>query len=361
MTRLRLILLSALLLWPALLSAQTPPLQLTFIGEQQIPTGEMFERTEFGGISSITYDPENDVYYAVSDDRSEHGFARIYTLSLDFDAESFDGVTIQSVTEILQEDDTSFAAETPDAEGLTFVPETGNLLWSSESDETGEPFLREMTLTGEFVRTFRLPDAYLPDGESRGVLENQAFEALTLSADGTQVITATESALTQDGPSATLEQGSLSRILVFDLANGDVVAEYAYETGPVPHAATQGDSAPDNGLTELLPLDDDTFLAMERSFAQGVGNTINFYSIDLAGATNVAGVASLADMTYTPVAKTHLLTLEEGTFDLDIDNIEGATFGPEIDGLQTLILVSDNNFNPRFQPFTQFLLFTIGT
>lgn len=352
MSRNGFVLLCALLL-PTMLSAQTTAVQLTFVGEQKIPTGQMFEDTEFGGISSIAYDGESDVYYAISDDRSEHGYARTYTLSLDFDAESFEGVKIESVFEIRQEDGTSFAAQEPDAEGIAFVPSTNTLIWSSER----APFLNEMALTGDFIRTFTLPDYYIP-GDEKGVTDNQAFEALTLSANGEQIITGTESALTQDGSRATLEQGSFSRILVLDFVSGDVDAEYVYETGPIPHDATGG-SAPDNGLTELLALDDDALLAVERSFAQGVGNTINIYSVELSEATNIIGSESLKDMTYTPVTKTLILTLEEVDFDLDLDNIEGVTFGPEIDGRTTLVFVSDNNFNPRFQPFTQFLVFMV--
>lgn len=354
MTRIRLVLLCALLLLPTIISAQTPVMQLTFVGEQQIPTGYMFEDTEFGGISSIAYDAKEDVYYAISDDRSEHGYARTYTLTLDFDAESFDSVTIESVFEMRQDDGTSFAAQEPDAEGLAFVPATGTLIWSSER----APFLNEMALTGDFMRAFTLPDYYIPGDGGVGVSDNQAFEALTVSANGQQIITATESALMQDGPKATLEQGSLSRILVLDFVSGEVDAEYVYETGPIPHDATGG-SAADNGLTELLALDDDTLLAVERSFAQGVGNTINIYSVELGEATNVIGAESLNDMTYIPVTKTPILTLEEGDFGLDLDNIEGVTFGPEIDGRATLVFVSDNNFNPRFQPFTQFLVFLV--
>jgi len=115
-----------------------------------------------------------------------------------------------------------------------------------------------------------------------------------------------------------------------------------------------------NGLSELLVLDDYTLLSLERSFASGVGNTINLYTIDLVGATNVLGQAVIQDKTYTPVTKTLVMTLNEGDFGLNIDNVEGMTFGPVIDGVQTMIFVSDNNFNLLLQPYTQFLLFTIN-
>jgi len=50
------------------------------------------------------------------------------------------------------------------------------------------------------------------------------------------------------------------------------------------------------------------------------------------------------------------LTNDDGSV-LALDNIEGITFGPMVDGKRTLILVSDNNFNPA--QFTQFIALTI--
>ena len=52
-----------------------------------------------------------------------------------------------------------------------------------------------------------------------------------------------------------------------------------------------------NGLVELLPLNNQHLLAMERSFSVGApdtGNTIKLYSVKVAGATNVNGADSLA-------------------------------------------------------------------
>jgi hypothetical protein len=43
---------------------------------------------------------------------------------------------------------------------------------------------------------------------------------------------------------------------------------------------------------------------------------------------------------------------------IPIDNIEGMTFGPPLpDGRQTLVIVSDNNFNPG--QFTQFIVLAV--
>jgi hypothetical protein len=53
------------------------------IGTADIPTGTPFENTEIGGLSSITYDPARNVYYAISDDQGTSGPVRYYTLSID--------------------------------------------------------------------------------------------------------------------------------------------------------------------------------------------------------------------------------------------------------------------------------------
>ena len=49
-------------------NAHRPSLQ--FIGQAIIPTGTTFAGTTVGGLSSITYDPERNVYYTLSDDQS---------------------------------------------------------------------------------------------------------------------------------------------------------------------------------------------------------------------------------------------------------------------------------------------------
>jgi hypothetical protein len=117
-----------------------------------------------------------------------------------------------------------------------------------------------------------------------------------------------------------------------------------------------------NGLVELLPLNNEFLIAMERSFSVGVpgtGNSIKLYRVALPGATDVNGVERLAGSLdrIRPAQKTLLLDLD--TLGIPLDNIEGMTLGPLLpDGRRALVLVSDNNFAPL--QFTQFLLFALG-
>ncbi len=203
-----------------------------------------------------------------------------------------------------------------------------------------------MALDGSHIRALDVPAPYLTaEGGDRGVRRNLGFEPLTVTPDGTLLITGTENALFQDGAPASLESGSPSRLLVFDTATGQARAQYRYRTDPVVAPPAEPEGFHTNGLVELLALDNQTLLALERSYSVGAGNSIRLFRVTLDETGSLDDDGSKAATTSTPaVAKTLLLKLSN--LGLALDNIEGMTFGPDLeDGRRTLILVSDNNFS----------------
>lgn len=331
-----------------------------YLGQIVLPTGLKLAGVEFGGISGLDYDAANDQFYAISDDRSQKAPARFYVLKLTADDKGVSALDIVASHELTGADGKAFAEGGVDPEAIRFDAANGKLHWSSEGDADGKPAIFEAGLDGKFTRNLNVPVYYAPNADkTAGVYGNLAFEGLALSTDGQTLWASTENALAQDGDKATLEAGSPSRLISFDLATGEPKAEYVYETGKIFTKATAEPPYNDNGLAEILTLDDTHLLAVERSFAAGIGNEINLYVVDLAGATDVKGAETIKGMTVTPVKKEHVLKLGEGDFGLDIDNVEAASFGPEIGGKRTLVLASDNNFNPIGQ-FTQFVVFTLA-
>ncbi len=362
----------------------------SYLGQQIVPSGTLFSGTTVGGLSGIDFVPGTGRYVAISDDRSAINPARHYGLSLDLTQFTRSatpgqaGVQFDSVTTILRPDGSAFAANTLDPEALRRNPVTGNLLWTNEGQRTAgglqSPTVREMTPAGAHVRDFSVPDRYLPLGSAagtapgdRGIFNNLAFESLTVSTDGRTLYTATENALVQDGPTATVANGSPSRLLAFDLSTGQAGAEYVYPVTPVVLPPNPLGQFATNGLVELLATGDRQFFALERSFAIGAaspgvgpnglptGYTVRLYAVDARGATDVSSLDSLAGAAVTPVTKTLLLDLSDLRHDdgsaLALDNIEGMTLGPVVDGKATLILVSDNNFGAG--QFTQFVALSI--
>ncbi len=60
------------------------PLKLEFLDEYEL-TQESYQDVVIGGLSGITYSPEKDVYYAISDDRSQFSPARFFTLKINLE------------------------------------------------------------------------------------------------------------------------------------------------------------------------------------------------------------------------------------------------------------------------------------
>ena len=311
-------------------------IDLRFRGQAIVPTGTTFAGTTVGGLSSIAYDSKRDVYYTISDDQAQP--MRFYTVGLDLrDGHLSDGdVRFEDVTTI------PFAPFSVDPEGLALTKDRELIFTSEGITNSGiDPFVRRYSLEGMFLGSLPVPQDFLvtPDGSS-GVRQNLGFESAGVHKR--DLFVATENALFQDGPPATVANGSPARILRYDLKRGRPDRQWIYVTDPVAQPPVPATAFSVNGLVELLPLDDDTLIAMERSFsvgAPGTGNTIKLYKVSLR---------------HHAARKELLLNLDE--LGIPLDNVEGMAFGPRLrHGKQSLVLVSDNNFAPA--QFTQFLLF----
>ncbi|MCZ3114931.1 esterase-like activity of phytase family protein, partial [Acinetobacter baumannii] len=85
-----------------------------------------------------------------------------------------------------------------------------------------------------------------------------------------------------------------------------VLAQYVYPLDAIPAAPAPGRSA-DNGVTEILAIDDNRLLTLERAGVQGADGTfttyVRLYQIDIRGATDVRGLDRLAGASYVPVQK----------------------------------------------------------
>jgi len=343
------------------------------------------KNTEFAGISGISYEPTTKTFYALSDARTpdEGPTPRIYNLKLDLNPTSFgtSNVNFGAVTILTDRQGKNFEPLTLDPEGIA-LSGFGTVFISSEGEASANavtaPFIKEFDLfTGREIRSLPIPDKYIPNGfganQTKGVRNNLAFESLVLTPNGRQLYTATEGALVQDGPAATATNPTRARILRYDLLTGRPDGEFLYIADPVVLAPT-GNNFAVSGLVDLLPIDDrGTLLALERSFTAGTpgtGNSIKLYEITLDNATDISRIESLNALSpaelnaIKPVEKRLLLNFDQLRLPTGLDNIEGMAFGPVLpNGQQSLIIISDNNFN-KFNPnptptFTQIMSFAV--
>ncbi|MBD2440536.1 esterase-like activity of phytase family protein [Nostoc sp. FACHB-110] len=355
--------LIATIIFTNLLSDSVEISSIDFIGEATLAKGLLFQKTEVGGLSGITYDAKNDLYYAISDDRGQKAPARFYTFKIDLSQGSLknSGVMPVGVTMLLNNQGQNFPAGATDTEGIALT-DKDTVFISSEgnADQLINPFIQEFSLSsGRTITTLPIPKKFLPDKNNQfGIRDNLAFESLTITPNHQYLFTATENALKQDGPATQPNIGTPCRILQYNLFTQKPEKEYLYQTEPIASFFNiTGKFA--SGLPDLLSLDNHGhFLTIERSFT-GLGFAVFLFEISLNAADDIHNINSLLTVNFPkikPVAKKLLLDLR--TLDVALDNIEGLTLGPWLpNGQRSLIMVSDNNFNSIQR--TQFLAFQL--
>jgi hypothetical protein len=344
---------------------------LELLAEYSVPPLTPFDKlteSRFGGISALAVDSRSGELLGLSDDRD---YPRLFIFRpLHVDATPF-RVDLHAYMPLPAHPD---APAGLDPEGIA-ITRDGRLFISSEGLQEVEPrvppAIVEYTRNYSFVRQLDVPAKFIPPSSgpiTRGVRNNAGFESLTLTPDERRLFTAAESPLAQDGPEATIDSGALVRVVEY-VVSGDTYAparEFAYPVDPLgPIDFVPGFAV--IGLVELLALGDAEFLAMERGFAQDQGGTrtvnrIRIFRMSIDGATDVSGFDSIRGRRVVPARKTLVLDLStaEGMSPelAPLDNFEGMVFGPDLpDGSRSLIIVSDDNFNPAQR--TWFLLFRV--
>jgi hypothetical protein len=94
---------------------------------------------------------------------------------------------------------------------------------------------------------------------------------------------------------------------------------------------------------------------LERAFSLGVGMSLRLYEIDTRAGSDTLRQDRLVAGEYRPAPKR--LVADFATLGLSrLDNTEGMAWGPVLpNGRRTLVVVSDDNFNPL--QVTQFVAF----
>src|SRR5262245_39431715 len=242
------------------------------------------------------------------------------------------------------------------------------------SDEYG-PNVFEFDIFGRLLRRLNVPSKFKiaspsddPNAElltnTSGRQANRGMEGLAISPNDRFLFGIMQNALIQDNglnPGTTDRLGLNNRILKIDLLTGKK-QEYVY----VLDAINRG-----QGVSEILAINDHEFLVVERDNRSNLQTPPQaptrkkIYKIDINGATDVSGVASLpagplpADI--TPVQKTLFIDLLDPAFNLAptiAEKIEGLAWGPDLpDGRHVLYVISDNDLNPNLD--TQLYSFAI--
>ena len=342
---------------------------LRYLGQMRVWPGATLDGTVIGGLSGISYDPSSQLYYIISDDRSAKNPARFYTARISVSANGIDDVEFVSTHPWLDKGGNPFRPVDvdsqppvipPDPEGIAFDPRRQRLYWSSEGERATEnldrpalldTWVRIAGLDGGYRGEFVVPPVLDVSAEQSGPRRNHGLEGLALTPSGTYLYAAMEGPGYNDGELPTESSGALTRVTRFDVDTGKATAQYAYPLDQV-RAGRGGD----NGLTDIVALDDENFLTVERGF--GTHAVARVFRVEVGDADDVLARGSLTASPVKPMTKTLLADLSGTPGLAPLDNIEGITLGPTLpDGRQSVVMVSDDNFSPT--QITQFLLFAM--
>ena len=352
-----------------------PPVTLELLSEYDIPGGARFESTCIGGLSALAYDPPSDRYFAVSDARRD---ARLYSLRIAI-AEAgaggesagphIAGVELEGVVRLRTREGLAYPDDRVDPEGLAIYDQQTAFLSSEGVAEGGvAPFVDRVDLaTGEWLATVSIPLAFRPrhqgETQTQGVRQNLGFEALTLSPDRRHLYVASESALAQDAAGLAVGVEHFARLLRYEVGQVPrLVGESLY-----PLVVPAGDVKV-QGLVELLALDDaGRLLAMERTWGPTAGLAVQLYEIHLERTRRQADRSRLSSEAKALPVLDKRLILDFAQLPILLDNFEGLTFGPRLEGGDETLLVIGDNDNTECAPPqrlqqlrpTKFLLFRL--
>lgn len=347
--------------------------QLSYIREFQLSNNTTYNGIPVGGFSGIDHNPKTDEWILISDDSSDLAPARYYTVKLDFSTHTSNPIKFVNVITLKQPDGTRYPSSkefevnkvgsVPDFESIRFDPLNDNIWYTSEGDRKLGimPFIRQARLDGSYLSEFKVPTQFqIETNPDTGFRHNLTLEGSTFSPDGKFYFTSMEGPLIQDGTVSSSSKGSFTRIIKYD-RDGNNIAMYAYPLSKIPVKPNLGKKA-EIGVSEILAINNHELLVLERSGVEtdeaSYKNYIRIYKIDMSKASNVNRLHSLQSGDFKPVSKELILDLNTLNSIPKLDNLEGMAWGPKFkNGNDTLVLVSDNNYNSS--EITQFLLFEV--
>ncbi|PQJ73544.1 esterase-like activity of phytase family protein [Polaribacter butkevichii] len=334
---------------------------LTFLDEFVLADSIAFQHSIIGGLSGL--DAANGGYYFVVDDAHNPRFVKA---EIGIQKNKIQAVDFKNVV-FLNDTVTSYYKDNAlDLESI-FVDEEKqevNFVGEGSIHNDKSPTIFTTDLNGNFLEAYELPKSL---SNNKVIKHNAVFEGSSKSLDGKGFWVAMEAPLKTDGEEPTFTKTSSPvRITYFDKKSKKATKQFAYQLEHITKPSKGNINL--NGVTSLLEYKENHFFIIERTYQSGYGahgNIVRIFDAVLdEQTTNVLNIDALKETTFIPLKKRLLLNFEDVKDQLTdgiIDNIEGLTFGPKLaNGNQSLILVSDDNFQLYGKQLNQFILLEIN-
>ncbi|WP_298315529.1 esterase-like activity of phytase family protein [uncultured Aquimarina sp.] len=335
--------------------------EIRYLDEYVIYNDSIFEGSKIGGLSGIEYNKEKNTYYVVCDDAKN---PRFYKVSITLENNKFNKVAVDQLIKIKDKHNQFLDKNVADLEAIrTFGRD--KFIFASEGSikHTYNPAIFITDAAGNYQKQIQLPSYFLTDSTSvNKPRHNGIFEGLVNDITSKGYWAAMELPLELDGEEPAIDNsGAPVRITHFNINTNQADFQFTYPLDKLSKDPKGKFGV--NGVTALQQLTKNQFLIVERGYAAGYGtqgNTVRIYLTNTKDVTNTLDFESLKDKKYQSATKQLLFDFESirnQLTDQIIDNIEGITFGPILaNGNQSLLLISDNNFNPITEQINQLIL-----
>lgn len=265
---------------------------LDFYRDYNIHSRTVFEKenTLLGGLSALSFDAASKKMYLLSDDKGQYGAPRIYVYDYDFEDEKLRLEEDRLISFRKSENDLkSTYAGQMDPEGLGLGSD-GDIIISSEiANLSNNNAVTIFSKKGVKKGNILISDDFLSSRGMgpKGIQFNKGLESLSVSPDKENLFIANEASLRQDIKLNTKDGNCRFRSCVINV--GDVIRIVKYsntDTG----FEEQGqyyyrmDDEVDNGVSEILSIDENNMLVLERSWDNHKRKiTSKIYHVNMAG------------------------------------------------------------------------------
>lgn len=333
--------------------SQEAPYALNFLDEYILEDQLKIGKHEVGGLSGIDYDGK---HFVLISDHSKNPV--IYKIDISIEDQNVKDIQFLEAKILKCDSIKSF-----DTESIRFLAPEHQYLITTEGNinNDDDPFILKADADGKCTKTFSLPKYFKANAEG-GPRHNGVFEGLTLDKEKTGFWIINELPLRRDGKKPKLiNTNSPLRLTHYQLDSSTPDIQLSYDLDRLIKFPLLPFGL--NGATEILQIDNKHLLVLERAYSAGhksKGNRIKIFLVDISGQQNLLNVSTLKDHKKQNLNKKLLFDSKLMRKQLSykfIDNIEGMSFGPDLNnGNKSLILVSDNNFNVFGNQINQFLL-----
>ena len=338
---------------------ETTKTQLNFLDEYIIKDSLAFNNTVIGGLSGIDF--TNNQYYFIIDDANN---PRFVIADINIKSDTIQSIGFKNVVFLKDSISSFYKQNALDLESI-FVDEKQQINFVSEGSiyKNKPPSIFKTDKKGKFLESYQLPKSF---SKLSNIKHNAVFEASSKSINKKGFWVAMEGVLKSDGEEPTFRKTSSPiRITYYDNDSKKATKQYAYQLEHIEKPSKGNLNL--NGVTAILEYKKNHFFVVERTYQSGYGAYGNIVRIFEAlvenQTTNIIALDSLKGNSFVPLKKRLLLdfdTCKDKLTEGVIDNIEGITFGPKLaNGNQSLLLVSDDNFQIYGKQLNQLILLEI--